>query len=50
MKNKDSGKIKTKVQTKISNLNKYDEGYSGGGVNLITNYIPYKATVWYKKI
>lgn len=49
-KNKDSGKIKTKVQTKISNLNKYDEGYSGGGVNLITNYIPYKATVWYKKI
>ena len=49
-KNKDSGKIKTKVQTKISNLNKNDEGYSGGGVNLITNYIPYKATVWYKKI
>lgn len=49
-KNKDSGKIKTKVQTKISNLNKYDEGYSGGGVNLITNYIPYKAKVWYKKI
>ena len=49
-KNKDSGKIKTKVLTKIRTLNKYDEGYSGGGVNLIANYIPYKATVWYKKI
>ena len=33
-KNKDSGKIKTKVLTKIRTLNKYDEGYSGGGVKL----------------
>ena len=48
--NEYTGKIKTKIVTKIRNYNRYDGGESTAYTNFIPDYIPYKATVWYKKI
>ena len=48
--NEYTGKIKTKIVTKIRNYNRYDGGESTACTNFIPDYIPYKATVWYKKI
>ena len=48
--NEYTGKIKTKIVTKIRNYNRYDGGESTAYTKFIPDYIPYKATVWYKKI